>query len=64
MTWFSRIAGCSVLTSIEFVCCFQLREYIDDTKDCLYIQVLHLGTFKTFEVLPEINEDNYFVTQI
>jgi len=64
MTWFSCIVGYNVLIYIQFVSCLKLCEYIDDTKDYLYIQMLHLGAFVTFEILLEISEDNSFVAQI
>jgi hypothetical protein len=64
MTWFSCIAGYSVLIYIQFVSCLKLHEYTDDTEGYLYIQMLHLGTFVTFEILLEISEDNSFVAQI
>jgi hypothetical protein len=35
-----------------------------DIEDCFYIQVFHLGAFATFEVVPEINGNNFFVAQI
>lgn len=63
MNWFFCIVGYNVLTSIQFVSCLKIRKCIDDIKDCLYIQVLHLGTFATFEILLEISENNFFIAQ-